>query len=196
MTHFLFALQCGPSLRGGLRPFASQSAVEKNLRRNQRSVCGVCRHYQQDSTFQWEGVFLYGLFFFYSMHINFILISQFVPILLVLSTSSLLLLDQRTLQIKYRVPASEIYRMSLSPYLDDIAVFHVKAVTISYLINLFRIFSIHIPLHFSIILQSELGRKKGDFVFQTAHVIEIVTKMFLVIQNATGKPPEIHISTE
>ncbi|KAH8417672.1 hypothetical protein KR222_004009 [Zaprionus bogoriensis] len=95
---------------------------------------------------------------------------KFVPILLVLSTSSLLLLDQRTLQIKYRVPASEIYRMSLSPYLDDIAVFHVKA--------------------------SEVGRKKGDFVFQTGHVIEIVTKMFLVIQNATGKPPEIHISTE
>lgn len=53
---------------------------------------------------------------------------QFVPILLVLSTSSMLLLDQRTLQIKYRIPASEIYRMSLSPYLDDIAVFHVKAV--------------------------------------------------------------------
>lgn len=57
-------------------------------------------------------------------------IQQFVPILLVLSTSSMLLLDQRTLQIKYRVPASEIYRMSLSPYLDDIAVFHVKAVSL------------------------------------------------------------------
>ncbi|XP_020716294.1 unconventional myosin-Ia isoform X2 [Ceratitis capitata] len=95
---------------------------------------------------------------------------KLVPILLVLSTSALLLLDQRTLQIKYRVPASEIYRMSLSPYLDDVAVFHVKA--------------------------SDFGRKKGDFVFQTGHVIEIVTKMFLVIQNATGKPPEIHISTE
>ncbi|XP_067617523.1 unconventional myosin-Ia isoform X2 [Eurosta solidaginis] len=95
---------------------------------------------------------------------------KLMPILLVLSTSSLLLLDHRTLQIKYRVPAAEIYRMSLSPYLDDFAVFHVKA--------------------------SEFGRKKGDFVFQTGHVIEIVTKMFLVIQNATGKPPEIHISTE
>lgn len=41
----------------------------------------------------------------------------------------MLLLDQRTLQVKYRVPASEIYRLSLSPYLDDIAVFHVKAVS-------------------------------------------------------------------
>lgn len=54
---------------------------------------------------------------------------KFVPILLVLSTSALLLLDQRTLQIKYRVPASEIYKISLSPFLDDIAVFHVKAVS-------------------------------------------------------------------
>ncbi|XP_073815090.1 myosin 95E [Musca autumnalis] len=95
---------------------------------------------------------------------------KIVPILLVISTSSLLLLDQRTLQIKYRVPAAEIYRMSLSPYMDDIAVFHVKA--------------------------SEFGRKKGDIVVQAAHIIEIVTKMFLVIQNATGKPPEIHISTD
>ncbi|XP_075148090.1 myosin 95E [Haematobia irritans] len=95
---------------------------------------------------------------------------KIVPILLVISTSSLLLLDQRTLQIKYRVPAAEIYRMSLSPYLDDIAVFHVRA--------------------------SEFGRKKGDIVVQAAHIIEIVTKMFLVIQNATGKPPEIHISTD
>lgn len=54
---------------------------------------------------------------------------KFVPILLVLSTSSMLLLDQRTLQIKYRVPASEIYRLSLSPFLDDVAVFHVRAVS-------------------------------------------------------------------
>lgn len=58
------------------------------------------------------------------------LFAQFVPILLVLSTSSMLLLDQRTLQIKYRVPATEIYRLSLSPYLDNIAVFHVKAVSL------------------------------------------------------------------
>lgn len=41
-----------------------------------------------------------------------------------------------------------------------------------------------------------MGRKKGDFIFQTGHVIEIVTKLFLVIQNATAKPPEVHISTE
>ena len=39
-------------------------------------------------------------------------------------------------------------------------------------------------------------RRKGDFVLQTGHVIEIVTKLFLVIQNATGKPPNVNIATE
>lgn len=41
----------------------------------------------------------------------------------------MLIMDQRTMQIKYRIPASEIIRLSLSPYFDDIAVFHVKAVS-------------------------------------------------------------------
>ena len=96
------------------------------------------------------------------------LIFQFVPILFVISTSSMLILDQRTMQIKYRfflllvlniltisisilitisisipitisiiimtiinirVPAGEIFKLSLSPYFDDIAVFHVRAVS-------------------------------------------------------------------
>lgn len=65
---------------------------------------------------------------------------QFVPILFVLSTSSMLILDQRTLQIKYRVPAAEIYRLSLSPYLDDVAVFHVRAVSSSTVSNCYSLF--------------------------------------------------------
>ena len=32
--------------------------------------------------------------------------------------------------------------------------------------------------------------------FQTGHVIEIVTKLFLVVQNCTGKPPAVNISTQ
>lgn len=46
------------------------------------------------------------------------------------------------------------------------------------------------------LFQSDLAKKKGDFVFQTGHVIEIVTKLFLVVQNAIGKAPEVNISTE
>ncbi|XP_066141982.1 unconventional myosin-Ib isoform X1 [Euwallacea fornicatus] len=116
---------------------------------------------------------------------------KFVPILLVISTRSMLILDQRTLQIKYRVPATDIYRISLSPFLDDVAVVHVKA---SSVVN---------PETSSVasdtpgcLFQSDLSKKKGDFVFQTGHVIEIVTKLFLVVQNATGKPPEVNITTE
>lgn len=56
---------------------------------------------------------------------------QVCPILMALSTNAMLLLDQKTLQIKYRVPAAEIYRLSLSPYHDNIAVFHLKDVCIA-----------------------------------------------------------------
>lgn len=38
-------------------------------------------------------------------------------------------------------------------------------------------------------------KKKGDFVLQTSHVIEIVTKLFLVIQNVAGSPPDVNISS-
>jgi hypothetical protein len=76
---------------------------------------------------------------------------QFVPILFVLSTSSMLILDQRTLQIKYRVPAAEIYRLSLSPYLDDVAVFHVRAVSSnSVLSNLYSLFVVKDGQNFKI----------------------------------------------
>ncbi|XP_018577928.1 unconventional myosin-Ib [Anoplophora glabripennis] len=116
---------------------------------------------------------------------------KFVPILLVISTRSMLVLDQRTLQIKYRVPATEIYRMSLSPFLDDVAVVHVRA---SSLANPET--SSATSDQTGCLFQSDLSKKKGDFVFQTGHVIEIVTKLFLVVQNATGKPPEVNITTE
>lgn len=114
---------------------------------------------------------------------------KFVPILLVISTSSMLILDQRTLQIKYRVPASDIYKISLSPYMDDVAVVHIKT------------HSDHEASGNSpgdttgCLFQNDGSQKKGDFVIQTGHVIEIVTKLFLVVQNATGRSPEVNIST-
>ena len=72
-----------------------------------------------------------NLFYFISFYlIDFIFaFFQFVPILFVISTSSMLIMDQRTMQIKYRIPAAEIFKLSLSPYHDDIAVFHVRAVS-------------------------------------------------------------------
>ncbi|KAH9637106.1 hypothetical protein HF086_013922 [Spodoptera exigua] len=48
--------------------------------------------------------------------------------LAVLSTAALLLLDARSLRLKRRVPAQSVYRLSLSPYADDLLVVHVRAV--------------------------------------------------------------------
>ncbi|GAB0093119.1 unconventional myosin-Ib [Sergentomyia squamirostris] len=123
---------------------------------------------------------------------------KFVPILLVLSTSSMLLLDQKTLQVKYRIPATEIYRLSLSPYPDDIAVFHITPYQENSRCHHQTLYNQQQPTESptGCLFQSEMSRQKGDFAFQTCHVIEIVTKLFLVIQNATAKPPEVHISTE
>lgn len=88
-----------------------------------------------------------------------------------LSTSSMLLLDQRTLQIKYRVPATEIYRLSLSPYLDNIAVFHVKAV--SFYVNLFIgvvevdfVMNRKDMIFFTVVRDSLRNVAISDFVFQ------------------------------
>lgn len=53
---------------------------------------------------------------------------QLISTLVVISTEAFLILDPRTLQIKFRLPATEIYRISLSPYEDDIFVLHIKAV--------------------------------------------------------------------
>ncbi|KAI5698392.1 hypothetical protein M8J75_006121 [Diaphorina citri] len=114
----------------------------------------------------------------------------------------MLILDHRTLQIKYRVPASEIYRLSLSPYLDDIAVFHIRAPSPSSCSDASSSFlggggggTHHHHHQMGCLFHSEV-HGKGDFVFQTGHVIEIVTKLFLVIQNAVGKPPEVNIAPE
>ena len=64
-----------------------------------------------------------------------------VPQLLVMSTNALLVLDQRTMVIKYRIPVTEFVGMSLSPYNDKICIFHLQkvrtTVIISYLLELF-----------------------------------------------------------
>lgn len=49
--------------------------------------------------------------------------------LAVVSTGALLLLEARSLRLKRRVPAHAVYRLSLSPYADDLLVVHVRAVS-------------------------------------------------------------------
>lgn len=51
--------------------------------------------------------------------------------LAVVSTGALLLLEARSLRLKRRVPAHTVYRLSLSPYADDLLVVHVRAVGVA-----------------------------------------------------------------
>lgn len=48
--------------------------------------------------------------------------------LCVVSTGALLLLEARSLRLKRRVPAHAVWRLSLSPFADDLLVVHVRAV--------------------------------------------------------------------
>ena len=56
----------------------------------------------------------------------FFFLFQMVPQLLVLSRNAMLVLDQRTLAIKYRIPVAEVEAISLSPFPDKVAIFHLK----------------------------------------------------------------------
>lgn len=137
--------------------------------------------------------------------------------LLVISTSSLMILDQRTLDIKYRIPASEIHRISLSPFADNIAVVHIHPVshTTANVLFIIKMFTKQLYLQTerdsstdlhcfssSSNLKTNSGcffvtndhYEKGDIIFQTNHVIEVSTKLFLVVQNAVGRPPDVNIS--
>ena len=73
---------------------------------------------------------------------------------------------------------------------DDIAVLHVKPPTPTTDVSGSQ------NLNPGCLFGSDEVKRKGDLVLQTCHIIEVVTKLFLVVQNATGKPPDISICTE
>ncbi|CAL4084465.1 unnamed protein product, partial [Meganyctiphanes norvegica] len=74
--------------------------------------------------------------------------------------------------------------------LDDIAVLHVKPPSPTADLSGSQ------NLNPSCLFGSDEIKRKGDLVLQTGHVIEVVTKLFLVVQNAVGKPPDVNITTE
>lgn len=52
-------------------------------------------------------------------------------VLCVVSTHALLLLDARSLRLKRRLPARTVYRLSVSPYHDDLLLVHVHPQPVS-----------------------------------------------------------------
>ncbi|XP_073953066.1 unconventional myosin-Ia-like [Choristoneura fumiferana] len=119
--------------------------------------------------------------------------------LAVLSTAALLLLDARSLRVRRRVPAQAVYRLSLSPHADDLLVVHVRcaAQLDSDGEELSQCSSRDAPLAPGCLFAGEgAWRRRGDVVLRTCHVLELATKLFLVVQNAVGLPPHVNISSE
>ena len=56
---------------------------------------------------------------------------QLVQQLVVMTSQALLVIDHRTMSLKNRIPLEFIEKISLSPYHDRLAVFHLKKVNIS-----------------------------------------------------------------
>ncbi|XP_060583584.1 unconventional myosin-Ia-like isoform X6 [Ruditapes philippinarum] len=98
---------------------------------------------------------------------------KIVQQLLVISSQALLVIDHHTMTLKYRIPIEYIEKISLSPFQDKLAVFHMKKPE-----------------------NGDKFAKKGDFIIGNEHIIEIVTKSSLCLKNKTSKMPEITISPQ
>ncbi|KAL4228653.1 Unconventional myosin-Ih [Mactra antiquata] len=98
---------------------------------------------------------------------------KIVQQLLVVSSQALLVIDHKTMILKYRIPIEYIDKISLSPYQDKLAVFHLKK-----------------PQN------GDNFAKKGDFIIGNEHIIEIVTKAALCVRNQTNNMPEIHVGPQ
>lgn len=90
--------------------------------------------------------------------------------LLVMTTRFMHFLDHRTMMIKYMIPLSEVHRISVSPYQDCVVAIHIHKQQ-----------------------NGDLWSKKGDYVFLCDHLIELVAKSYIAIENTASKPPEVQI---
>lgn len=98
---------------------------------------------------------------------------KMVDQLLVVSTQGIMVIEQHTMMVKYRIPIAEVKSISMSPFRDSLVVLHLK--------------------------KHENGdklSKKGDFLFCCDHAMEAVAKVYLVIQNSTSQAPSVQISKQ
>lgn len=98
---------------------------------------------------------------------------KLVQQLVVMSNQALLVIDHRTMTLKNRIPVEFIERISLSPYQDKLAVFHIKKPD-----------------------NGDGFAKKGDLILGNDHIIELVTKASLIVKNVTQGLPEIEIAPQ
>jgi len=93
-----------------------------------------------------------------------------VPHILTISDSELLVLDSKSLHTKYSVDLGDIQRISVSPYKDGIIVFHIRTD------------------------KQDKNHLKGDFVFHTEHVVELVAKLLMQVESQNDLSTPVHVS--
>lgn len=124
--------------------------------------------------------------------------------LAVLSTGALLLLEARSLRLKRRVPAHCVYRLSLSPHADDVLCVHVRACAGEAgeaggpggACEAGEAWREAADAPGCLFGGEGAWRRRGDVLLRTCHVLELATKLFLVVQNAVGAPPHVNVATE
>lgn len=131
---------------------------------------------------------------------------QGVPALLVVTGTSFMVLDPKTMALKYRVELQYLKQVSLSGYSDPIVVMHIDPVNNSYYVTCTCIYSLlvyklckypptHMPTHTQY-KATDRSYVKGDFMFKCNRCIEMVTKTHAIIQETLSKKLKIVIQNE
>ena len=118
-----------------------------------------------------------------------------------------MILDQKSLSLKYRVELRHLQQVSLSSFSDSFFVIHINPVSTNPLLpsdsltlsqpSLFLTLS-ELCLCFNPSLTqfkaTDRSYTKGDFVLKTKHVIELITKLTAIVKETFKKELKVAIS--
>lgn len=93
-----------------------------------------------------------------------------VPHILTISDTEMLVLDPKSFLTKYNVDLGDIQRISVSPLKDGVIVFHIRTD------------------------KQDKNHLKGDFVFHTEHVVELVAKLLVQAESQQDMSAAVHVS--
>ena len=124
---------------------------------------------------------------------------------LVVTGLSLLLLEPHSLALKYRVELADLQGISLSRFSDAIFIVHINPVSTTHLSWMVRRRNYSItplpllPVPPPPALQYKATNRsyvKGDFILQTPHVVELVTKTYAAVQETLNRKLRVELQNE
>ena len=118
---------------------------------------------------------------------------QSIPVILVVTGVSLMVLDPKNLSLKYRIELQHVKQLSMSTYSDHIIVVHIDPVSQS--LSLFLCLSLSDVCYLQY-KATDRSYTKGDFIFRNANIVEMVTKTHAVIQEGFSKKLKVVFSNE